>query len=1742
MPTLPVNSSIAEAAANAASAGVQQAVTASAPDAFFRAFNRVFHPETTLRGTADIEIFNTLRAELFPLCHPDGESILPSQVMDCWKVFFFEESRGPVYTFTGVPDLKKCKDYYATYTPIEGRVRQDFPLTGAILGILSAIKSIQTDSKQTVAKIALGYIGLVSLALTEIDGPVQQYEVIELVKKVSDILMNSDHYRKHFDSAALAGLRELGEVLNDFLSLPHPTRDCEVLPRAMKRFQRYQLSIILKTFQTLLVLTEGGNKPSLTTNPKRIARGLLEDGSNITTFDPDNPFQEFLRFVAKSLDALHTQYAREPITEHVAIPTLKEVEDYLRKSLSKGARFTSIGTGRQQHSDDAVLYLLEQKAKGDGSQEVVWASNTDEAIIKTSAHHLRRIADWLRFHLYIGDKVVDMNAVMSMDGQSWLAQGEEADFVRDFMNRYQEMLHLFQRETGEVHAYLSRAIRTDMGAEHGIMRMLSSGLNQNVTHLVEYGLKPLLNIDERFTCLVSYIQEIRRRIFSNTAQFLNASGYGFSLRCVMNTETNEHSACMLRASDVNKASTVRPSPALFQTQKPDTVSFEKTKKVEKLLLSYAQTHGYIQEGPNGGRLLKGKDKMHQARAEWIQSIFDILNAQKTAGAIVFEVAGKIWELKESKSWSHFTQMGMGKTEIQECIAEIEKILFDNRMENPLFKSFTGESGEGIEMDSLSGRASINTTSANVAAFRRHDVLGDGDCGYRSFGIERLHAHQLLRAKLSSIVTLLQPAVQEALLTNDFYLYLVSKNATTLTHEQIESQLERSSTDLVIVGAYVDYDVLHKKIDKGWAHPCVLQALCETQKIELYLWRSIRSGARIIVPHQFEHADYAHHCPNGATQRLDLVFVNNNHFERLDPTERGERPDYVVGDAENVARASEESSKKTHNDTPPEADKPVTTLAKPIRLKPHFVYHLDKELQGLTAIEADPKKRADILNVLMGIAGLKGRIKKFAAVHAVQLRNLRYEQAKQYLRAELLAAYTQEEQSAEKESARQFLLKMHPQESEIHRVRRLPDDLMPYRGSYLFVTDSAQLLYIDQQVINTGLEEVSAIASLFRASTSIKIAAASLMKLIEPHGGQNPMLEVVKARSQNAQGLQAAHAYDTAKNDVLTSYVGSDSWLISESGSEYRTLLAEVERMLERTAPTGQERMASPEFLAEVKRHLLLDFMNRDERFEEESAALDELLTKLMNEFSSIPIKGAEDKQQRRAFYQAVILHLMALGANPLHWMRIQREKKEVHTAIIPEDASRSYLLAAQQVKLILSQLEHRANNLGETVILLGDKFNRLLQAVEQFAEHLYDCAGDEDQWVWNHISQLFKAKVPDGARFERTTLFWGILELIYTMINTGLELSEESDEQLTELALDKKGEKVRSFQTQQLRFKLFAESYIKRVNPELFGCNLHVLTDLPACDKLTDYRDSYLFCKKMNVRELYYVQRNSALTPVTIVDFRKFEEALNALKKKATDTLIPLTEEQIGDLVTENGGHVWSLQLDEQVMTQVLPGRISHRNYGRRTFVELFRAYSDVESEFERLAETRQHGREIFNAARTAFRFKAERDEAERRAEEAHRQKDEAIREVTHQADAAVRQATHRADEATHRAEEAMRQNKAASGFVITTLLSAKLSAACFQGVSSRERKTFYERRYAEVLTTMRLAFGQTITTVEQDILHQLRTPEYNHIRDLVPVEARAEAAVRSVGQNLFARMYSPRNADTDDLDAPLLGQRRVGK
>ncbi len=175
----------------------------------------------------------------------------------------------------------------------------------------------------------------------------------------------------------------------------------------------------------------------------------------------------------------------------------------------------------------------------------------------------------------------------------------------------------------------------------------------------------------------------------------------------------------------------------------------------------------------------------------------------------------------------------------------------------------------------------NRVANQGQGYVREKVLGDGDCGYTAFGVERDNAIPLLLDHVSEISHLIQIPVRHALLTGEFYQYLFDKEIITIGQEALwgnQELLAQYSNDLAVQKAYINYDVRDKRIDAGYSHPAVLQALAHIQHIELHIWRL--GNDNVLVPHVVHEENYATYMPTQVTQRIDLLFVNGNHFDRL----------------------------------------------------------------------------------------------------------------------------------------------------------------------------------------------------------------------------------------------------------------------------------------------------------------------------------------------------------------------------------------------------------------------------------------------------------------------------------------------------------------------------------------------------------------------------------------------------------------------------------------------------------------------------------------------------------------------------------------------------------------------------------------------------------------------------------------------------------------------------------------------
>jgi hypothetical protein len=194
------------------------------------------------------------------------------------------------------------------------------------------------------------------------------------------------------------------------------------------------------------------------------------------------------------------------------------------------------------------------------------------------------------------------------------------------------------------------------------------------------------------------------------------------------------------------------------------------------------------------------------------------------------------------------------------------------------KDFSKDSTDNLS--SSSEKTLEKSLSNKNKGYVCHEVLGDGDCGYNAFGINRKEAYQLLRANLIRVREILKPVVSELLIKDEFYNYLIEEGHinANVAHQSIVDALERFSTDLNVLQGFIDYDVRDKKIDMGWAHPATLQALACIRGITLYIWQLGQNGE--LIPHNEErYVQYVH--PENTGQRTDLLFLNENHFERLE---------------------------------------------------------------------------------------------------------------------------------------------------------------------------------------------------------------------------------------------------------------------------------------------------------------------------------------------------------------------------------------------------------------------------------------------------------------------------------------------------------------------------------------------------------------------------------------------------------------------------------------------------------------------------------------------------------------------------------------------------------------------------------------------------------------------------------------------------------------------------------------------
>ncbi len=232
--------------------------------------------------------------------------------------------------------------------------------------------------------------------------------------------------------------------------------------------------------------------------------------------------------------------------------------------------------------------------------------------------------------------------------------------------------------------------------------------------------------------------------------------------------------------------------------------------------------------------------------------------------------------------------GLHESQLVQVLREVSKSPTDEK-NTQLLKWFHQNKGWIIE--DTNGSMTNRVGQDRKFGYTKLTVAGDGNCGYTALGMTREQALELLTSNSRNVVGLLQLPTQQALLTEEFYAYLKENHIIRddVTHESITGNPEilngYAAWDKV-QETYIHYDVRDTRIAAGYAHPRVLQALSHILAIELRIWRL--GDANVLTPHIFHEENYALYRPENAASRVDLLYVNGNHFERLDLSSYGDQ--------------------------------------------------------------------------------------------------------------------------------------------------------------------------------------------------------------------------------------------------------------------------------------------------------------------------------------------------------------------------------------------------------------------------------------------------------------------------------------------------------------------------------------------------------------------------------------------------------------------------------------------------------------------------------------------------------------------------------------------------------------------------------------------------------------------------------------------------------------------------------------
>ncbi|MDF1685134.1 MAG: hypothetical protein P1U36_10840, partial [Legionellaceae bacterium] len=246
------------------------------------------------------------------------------------------------------------------------------------------------------------------------------------------------------------------------------------LKDAVKELNDAQYLMAVNSLELLILLTEGGNKDSIVICADDVVGNIAHrtlHSTQTTSFTKGNPFYPLIAEVARLLPTLQNKYTRTINFDQLYVPQLGCIERYLKTHLR--SRLHSMPLPLPVDTTSPIASYLNITLDGNHTVEISrLEGEACERAITENASKVLKVANWLRFHIIIADKIASLNFLFNRRGDQVFHAILKKQEVQLLVHSYRNELGGYDRDMTSFQTFLMNRISDRKGAPKADKRIL----------------------------------------------------------------------------------------------------------------------------------------------------------------------------------------------------------------------------------------------------------------------------------------------------------------------------------------------------------------------------------------------------------------------------------------------------------------------------------------------------------------------------------------------------------------------------------------------------------------------------------------------------------------------------------------------------------------------------------------------------------------------------------------------------------------------------------------------------------------------------------------------------------------------------------------------------------------------------------------------------------------------------------------------------------------------------------------------------------------------------------------------------------------------------------------------------------------------------------------------------------------------------------------------------------------------